>query len=230
MRYILYLFEAWLQEDRSASVIMKSATFMFWANTELWTSLIACKLTSWRFGVKTSLLTENPLSTVAWPCDNVRSSCIVSHKSWYSTCISNISGKKESNLSSPLLKEENFAVWYFLHQKTNFLYWANTVSASSAVFYLFSISICSTCWNILVAFSGFDTMSLGSMLTNFLAKLYFRGLLSCILKTVVCSITSNSFLNSKTCNWLIFFSLNALSTIAFAANPMELHDWLHVTH
>ena len=74
----------------------------------------------------------------------------------------------------------------------------------------------------MVALSRFDTMSLGSMLTNFLAKLYFRGLLSCILQTVVCSIVSHSFLNSKTCNWLTFFSLSALSTVAFAVNPMSI--------
>ena len=62
-----------------------------------------------------------------------------------------------------------------------------------------STSFVSTSLNIATALSGSAAISLGSKLISFLAKLYFSGLLSCILATIAANIAQHSFLNSKTC-------------------------------
>ena len=56
----LYLFEAWSKEESNSSLICKSATSIFFADSELWVSLSALKLIPWRLGARTSLLRENP--------------------------------------------------------------------------------------------------------------------------------------------------------------------------
>ena len=114
----------------------------------------------------------------------------------------------------------------------NFLYWVSSAFACWLVFHFSSINLFSCCWNIFTALSGFDTIILGSKLANFLAKLYWRGLLFWILETTIASIIAHSFLNSKACNWLTIFSFRVLLKVAAAANQTSICDaatWLTVS-
>ena len=72
IRYIFYLLFAWLQEVRSSSLIANAAISICFAEIVSWAKCIAFKLSSLWFGARASLFTEKPLSTAAWPWDNVR--------------------------------------------------------------------------------------------------------------------------------------------------------------
>ena len=127
-RYILYLADAWLQDLLNCSVMTKSAILMFSAMMKLWITLTAVRLFSWRLGTSTSLLTEKPLSTAACPWESVSNNCTVSQRCWKSSFPCSLSQKKESSLSSPALKDENSAEWFFLPSDRNFLYvWASSL-------------------------------------------------------------------------------------------------------
>ena len=72
---------------------------IFFADSELWKCLSALKLISWRFGARTSLLRENPLSTSACPWHNVRRNLSVTHNSSYSFWLSSSPLRNLSSLS-----------------------------------------------------------------------------------------------------------------------------------
>ena len=162
----------------------------------------AFSLSTLRFGARTSLFTENPLSTAAWPWDKVRRSCIIHQRP---SCLLLICASKKnvSKWSSPNRTQQicPYETGSPLH---SFLYCIHILSAFWCVLHFLSTSFVSTSLNIATTLSGSAAISLGSKHISFLAKLYFRGLLSCILLKIAANIAQHFFLNSKTCYWLSF--------------------------
>ena len=206
---------------------MKLGTFTFFVNTESRTSQSVIMVISWWFGAWTSLFTENPFplqpdhgkvseETSLWSQDLYIPSSYPTSQRWKNPACFLQTWNKTNLFIMRLLD-----FWY----KLLVVYQYN-----ACLFTCLPFLFCLLCKHLL--------KHLGSILwlsyCDFLAKLYFTW----VVCLVFCwqwliTLSKNSFLHCKTCNWLNFFSFIVWVNVDAAPNPMSISDattWLAVSN